>query len=639
VTGERLDRVLPLALAAGAAAYLWPLRAQGISLNDDGWWLQAVLRMRDGEVLYRDVWVFYAPLAYHAIEWLFALTGPSMLAARTLFAALIVASVVMTYRVARRFAPPSFAWIPAAAYGLAPGPWHKAYYGTCTIAILLCLARALEAPRLTRFAALGLMAGLALATRQDLGLLGLATALGLAALPALAPAWLPERGARSPADAARRIAAVLGGAALPVAPLVAYYASQGALGELHEATLVRAFAQSGAHPPVLGRLLAPATFAMAPEGRAVGVLMLLLPLAYAALAAIAARRVLRGRGDARALLALAIAAFGAAGVLQSWYPLLLLRLLQSALPFYLAVTILAWELQQALPPPRRRLPLAALGAAAATLVALVLFGLPQVRQPLYTGSARSLRYTEPVQVLGESFRESFAQVDEIRLVRAFYAAHTKPGEPTLAVPAHSLYHPLLDRANPTRVLAEHPRGNFVMTAAQKRVEASRLLASPARYAVVDQRWWARGGEPDPLLEMLRSAFHPARGYGSVLVLERGNDGEWRDFAQRLAATLARGPDPAQLERFRAFAETHPAEPVAWRMLAAHLQAAGDAPGAIDAWRRVAALDPADVTANEAAATLLAASGRRDEALAELARARAVRESPETRRLARALGAP
>ena len=91
---------------------------------DDGWYLQPVLRMRAGEILCRDIWTFYAPGIHHALEWLFRVTGPSILAARTLLALGIVVSVVLTYRLARRLAPPWLAWLQDAVYGLAPGPWH-----------------------------------------------------------------------------------------------------------------------------------------------------------------------------------------------------------------------------------------------------------------------------------------------------------------------------------------------------------------------------------------------------------------------------------------------------------------------------------------------------------------------------------
>jgi hypothetical protein len=620
------DRWLPAILFLGTLAYLLPLRAHGLSMNDDGWWLQAVLRMRDGEVLYRDVWVFYAPLVYHAIDWIFALTGPSMLAGRVFFALCIAASAAMTYRLARRFVAPAWAWIPPAVHALAPGPWHKAYYGMATVAILLCTARALERTTAWRFGALGGVVGIVLATRQDLGLLGLAIALGAAVVPALC---VPVAD-RAPAPALRRVLAVVAGVALPVAPVLAAYASAGALGDLYEAAFVRAFGQSGAHPDSIGRALAPATFAQAPQGRAVGVLMLLpIPL-YAALGAVAVRRFARRPADPRNLLLGALLLFGVAGLLQAWYPMLLLRLLQSALPFLLAATLAFFELGRRF---NVRAALPALVAAAAAYLGVV---FTSGEMPLYTGSARVLRYDAPVEILGERFYERWSSAEEIRLVRNFFATHAEPGEPTLGLPTLSLYNPILGRPNPTRFLAEHPKGNFVMSAAQKRDEGARLLASGARFVIVGQDWYARGSGDDPLLSLLRNAFHPVRGYRSVLILARGSDAEWAAASQRMRRTIGRQPDPAELEFWSAFAEQHPDEPLAWRVLAAHQEAAADLTGAIDSLGRAAALDPAEPLPLEVAARLHLTRGDRAAAREALARARAVRESPETRRLARTL---
>jgi tetratricopeptide (TPR) repeat protein len=176
-----------------------------------------------------------------------------------------------------------------------------------------------------------------------------------------------------------------------------------------------------------------------------------------------------------------------------------------------------------------------------------------------------------------------------------------------------------------------------MTAAQKRVEADRLLASPARFVLVDQRWYARPGPPDPLLAALRDEFHPVRGYGTVLILERGNDPAWRAFAERLRAALARGPSPADVAAWKRFVADHPDEPIGHRILGAALESSGNGAGAIDAYRRAADLDSADVTPLERGAALLAQAGRGTEARADLERARRVRDSNALREVARGLG--
>lgn len=643
---HRFDRIAAWGLAAFAVAALWPLRDRGLMLNDDGWYLHPVMRMMQGELLYRDVWTFYAPGIHHALQWIFEATGgPSILAARTFWLALIATTTGLTWCFARRFVPVWLAWLPAVTYALVPGPWHKSYFATLTITCFVLLARAFERPGAARFAAFGAAAGLALVTRQDVGFLALGIGLVAAPLPALVPRGFDRAPERSVRDAVVWLAALLGAFTVPVAATAGWYGAQGVLPELLDASFTRAFAQADVHPgasAVLGSLLSPTHFAMASEGRFVGVLMLLPLVLYLALGVVLARRVLRDGVTREHALLGALLAFAAATLGQAWRPLLLLRFLQSALPFYLLATIatgqaIAWLRARGAPNAAYAVAVAAFGGAA-LLVGQVVCGLPGVVQPAYTGSYRALRLTHPVDVLGDRFYEGFALADEIRMVRAFFAERGA-GEPILAIPALPLYHAILERPNPTRFLSDHPTGDFVMTTAQKREDAERLLASPTRFALVDQGFWARTAKPDPLLATLLAEFHPVRGYGSVLVLERGNDPAWSDFAARLRTALTRGADPADVEAWRRFAADHPDEPLAWRMLGTVLQAGGDANGAIAAYERAVALDPADVGPLEAIAQIHARRGRAGEARAAMARAAAVRESPTLQRLGAALATP
>ncbi len=633
---SRFDRLASWGLVVFALVALLPLRRHGLMLLDDGWYLQPVTRMLSGEILYRDVWTFYAPGIHHALAWIFEVSGgPSILAARGLWIALIATTAALSCRFARRFVPAWLAWLPAVTYVLAPGPWHKSYYATLTIAFFVLLARTFERASALRSAALGLCVGVALVTRQDLGLATLSIALVATALPALFPAGFGREPKRAPWP---EFAALLGGFAIPVTVTSTWYAARGTLPALLDAVFVRAFAQAEAHPPALvalGKLLSPASFALAIEGRAVGVLMLLPLVLYAVLGIVLARRVLRDGVRADHALLGALLGFAVATLGQAYRPMLLLRFLQSALPFYLLATIAvaqgaAWLRARGSANSAFALTASAF-AAAAVLVGLVIFGLPAVQQPIYTGSARVLRYTQPVDVLGERFYEGFGVAEEIRLVRAFYDAHAAPGEPTLGLPVHALYNALVERPNPLRYVHDHPSGDFIMTAQAKQVEAERLLASPTKFVLVDQGWYARPTTPDPLLRVLREKFHPARGYGSLLILARGNDPEWGVFASQLRRALATGPKPGDVAAWRSFAAAHPNEPLAWRMLGLALAAARDGDGAVDALHRAAALDPEDVTAWEASAGVLIETSHPDAALADLERARAVRDSPTLQR--------
>ena len=73
------------------------------------------------------------------------------------------------------------------------------------------------------------------------------------------------------------------------------------------------------------------------------------------------------------------------------------------------------------------------------------------------------------------------------------------------------------------------------------------------------------------------------------------------------------------------------------MLGLARQASGDASGAIDALHRAAELDPQDALPLELTTAMLARSNRREEAIADLRRARAVRSSDALDELAAQLG--
>src|SRR5262249_14288101 len=151
-------------------------------------------------------------------------------------------------------------------------------------------------PRVARFAELGATAGVALVTRQDVGILLVGIGLVAAPLPALFPRGFDRAEPRSTRDALMWLGALLAAFAVPVVATALWYAAHGALVPLLEAAFGSAFAQAAAHPAAsvaVGALLSPAHFAMAGEGRFVGVLMLLPLVLYPALALVLARRVLR----------------------------------------------------------------------------------------------------------------------------------------------------------------------------------------------------------------------------------------------------------------------------------------------------------------------------------------------------------
>ncbi|MHC4933645.1 MAG: hypothetical protein ACYTGV_15805, partial [Planctomycetota bacterium] len=184
------DALIVATLLAAGAAYLVPLRSHGLILCDDGYYLLPATRMLAGDVLYRDILVHYPPLRYHLLAAVFSLVEPSVLAARGVWIALLLAAAALTTRVSARLVPGWLAWVPAGILLLVPGPWHKAPYALSSALFFLVLARALERPGRLRFAVAGAVAGMAVCTRQDIGFAFVGLGAAAAVLPTLLPSSL-----------------------------------------------------------------------------------------------------------------------------------------------------------------------------------------------------------------------------------------------------------------------------------------------------------------------------------------------------------------------------------------------------------------------------------------------------------------
>lgn len=511
------DRRNVAVLIVGFACLFAWLRPHGLIVADEGWCLHPVLRMLGGEFLYRDFAHHYAPLPFHLIANVFLVTGPSILVARTVWILLLLGSVVGMYRVARRLSSPAIAMLPALAYGLTPGPWHKSAYGFCTVLFLVALARALEKTSKLRVFALGATAGIGMMTRQELGI---AQAAIVVILLCAAPPIEPESGRQGLRHRTVKVLVAAFGFVAILAPVFAYYEANGALTSLFQEVFLQAASLSNRPPDGLKQLLDPRTFASAYEGRGIG-LMLLVPLAFAPFLVLRFVVVARsGRSTAvSTMLAAAMLALCVPALVQAYNPPLLVRYLQSGIVFYLLV---AWFIGS-LEGRTRRIAAMAVAAGVVFQVVAVVVGIGVVHpSDAYTGSARVLRYQTPVEVLGDTVYTDEQSASEIAAVRDFIWSHTSHGEPIFTAPLHSLYYVLLDRPNPTAYLGDI--GNIAMTVARKEVEMERLLASDVRYALLDRKWWEGGpGAANPVVTTLSRSFHPVRTIGSLVILERNSD--------------------------------------------------------------------------------------------------------------------
>lgn len=150
---------------------------QWIQLNDEGLMLQAVARISEGEVPYRDFWWFYPPGQPYLLALIWKITGPSLIGWRIVRAVVDATVAVLAFALARRRAGPyvSFGcWLAAIlAVSSATGPHPYPVALAFALGAILALAR--------RPALAGALAGLVAAWRIEFAAyLVVASVLGLA---------------------------------------------------------------------------------------------------------------------------------------------------------------------------------------------------------------------------------------------------------------------------------------------------------------------------------------------------------------------------------------------------------------------------------------------------------------------------
>ncbi len=217
-----------------------PFLERGYSPLDEGSMLAIAQALGDGEVLYRDKATFISPFMYELMSALLSLFGETLTVGRVFAAGVFSGTVMAVYSIARSFVSVRWAAVTALSLSvlkpLALPLWTIPNYNQLSMLFALlavvAMLRFLRAHHAGALVWVGAWVGLTVITKLSLG-----AAIGLAvALTAGLEAW---RSATSlPRELLRR-ALVLGGAALvPVAVVVLFYASQGALETMLDRTLL-----------------------------------------------------------------------------------------------------------------------------------------------------------------------------------------------------------------------------------------------------------------------------------------------------------------------------------------------------------------------------------------------------------------
>jgi len=482
LTGSRTLLVALLVFVASAAYFASYAR---IGLYDDeGYLLEGVTRLFDGQVIYRDFHHTYAPGRFYMFAALFKIFGEDLLVVRAVWVVMRAAIVVLAWFLARRLVSGPCTWLPPLALLAAPGPWHKSFFHFFLLATALA-ASALFA-RGGRRASFwtGALVAVAVLFRQD---------VGVAAAGAVGLFWLLRRAPDAPRVSAPLLAA---GFAAALALPLAYFISQGALGPLVAKVFV-----AGVRDNRTNELPFPPLFPLipsgAPDARAALALLIVKALYYlppltfalygAALAAAALRR--------RALPAPApffLLLLGAAGFSQVLARSDLPHLLQAIGLVYFPWAIASARGARALPARFARA--AAVGATALVPAVLTLgfFWLARASETpagaMYltdagvmitaenaTGARASLQRVERTNLDLPRARVAVprAQAAVIRQAGEFLDEHTAQGDYFLTLPGYQLLYFLFDRRNPT----EFPH---VRRAFDSREEEDRYVADIER---------------------------------------------------------------------------------------------------------------------------------------------------------------
>ena len=212
-----------LAPGGPSPRYTWPLKL----VCDEGTVLYDSFRITCGEVIYRDFFQFQGPVFYYVHAGLFALTGPSVAAARALnLLVTALAATIIALLVARSLGPVAGAGAAAVYACLLVPMWPYAYPHWLAEALAFAgiYLLATSSGRARRELAGGAFLGLSAATIQSLGLPILAGCMAALAMPGI--------GQRSWRQACVRPLRVLAGASISVAPFILYLGVVGALDQM-----------------------------------------------------------------------------------------------------------------------------------------------------------------------------------------------------------------------------------------------------------------------------------------------------------------------------------------------------------------------------------------------------------------------
>jgi hypothetical protein len=434
---------------------------------DEGYLLDGVERIMEGQVIYRDFHHTYAPGRFYLLGAVFAVTGKHILAERFVFVLLQALKCMLAFLIVRRITRSDYAYLAPLLIVAAPGPWHKVFFSSVGLLSVYAIMSALRRDTAKSYLLAGVAAGACAVFRQDAA--GFAVIGGAAAVVVF---HIKER--RGVGGILKRWLWLAAGACAVIGAVFLWFYSHDALG-----AMLHKIAVEGMKDNMTNRIPYP------PLGAAGGIdrtyvsyilpvkaLFYLPPVVYAVSACAAVWLAITSSRRLQyaymiCLLVVAVLAFNQAAWRSD-----LSHLLQSAQYVFVLIPILLWAADMFL---RRRFAGRALAALRAVMVAvplvIVLWGTTSaVYAPRDVEAARRFR-EEGISIGGGEYVGSFlatvgndamlesgrapvyvmpAEAEFFSALKRFLDANTGPGDYVLAVPQLQVIYFLFDRRNPTR---------------------------------------------------------------------------------------------------------------------------------------------------------------------------------------------
>jgi hypothetical protein len=227
--GRKTVPLAALAVFVLAMVYFSSYAEYGLAY-DEGYLLDGVEKLMDGQLIYRDFHHTYAPGRFYLVAAVFKVFGKNLLAERYVFVVLEALKCMLAFLIVREVTGSRLALLAPLLVVIAPGPWHKVFFSSLGfLATYVVIVSYRRRPMCLLFT--GFVLACCAVFRQDVA--GFAT---VGAIAALVIHGLTE--GRGVVDSLRRIVYLGAGIAVFAVPFLLYFHLQGALGPMiHKITV------------------------------------------------------------------------------------------------------------------------------------------------------------------------------------------------------------------------------------------------------------------------------------------------------------------------------------------------------------------------------------------------------------------